>query len=55
VKERPRAFHDGQKPGGRLQPSRIHETMKLQISFTTPDEVNAEALNWLKKAYDQNS
>jgi hypothetical protein len=46
---------DGQKPGGRLQPSRIHETMKLQISFTAPDQVDAEALGWLKKAYDQNS
>jgi hypothetical protein len=44
---------DGKKPGGRLQPSRIHETMKLQISFTTRDEVDAEALDWLKKAYDQ--
>jgi hypothetical protein len=46
---------DGQKPGGRLQPSRIHETMELQISFTAPDEVDAEALGWLKKAFDQNS
>jgi uncharacterized protein YccT (UPF0319 family) len=46
---------DGQKPGGRLQPSRIHETMELQISFTARDEVDAEALGWLKKAYDQNS
>jgi hypothetical protein len=43
------------KPGGRLQPSRIHETMKLQISFTRPEEVNREALRWLEKAYDQNS
>jgi hypothetical protein len=46
---------DGQKPGGRLQPSRIHETMKLKVSFTAPDEVDAEALGWLKKAYEQNS
>jgi Domain of unknown function (DUF5655) len=45
---------DGGKPGGRLQLSRIHETMKLQISFTTPREVDAEALGWLKKAYEQN-
>jgi Domain of unknown function (DUF5655) len=43
------------KPTGRLQPSRVHETMKLQISFTKPEEVDAEALRWLKKAYDQNS
>lgn len=45
---------DGMKPGGRLQPSRFHETMKLQISFSRLDEVDAEAVSWLKKAYDQN-
>jgi hypothetical protein len=46
---------EGTKPNGRLQPSRIHETMKLQISFMKPEEVDAEARRWLKKAYDQNS
>ena len=45
---------DGAKPGGRLQPSRIHETMKLQITFSRPEEVDAEARRWLKKAYEQN-
>lgn len=45
---------EGTKPAGRLQPSRIHETMKFQISFTKPEEVDAEALRWLKQAYDQN-
>jgi hypothetical protein len=45
---------DDTQPNGRLQPSKIHETMKLQIPFTTVDEVDAEALRWLKKAYDQN-
>jgi hypothetical protein len=45
---------DGTKPSGRLQPSRIHETMKPQISFTKPGEVDVEAMRWLKKAYDQN-
>ena len=44
---------DGQKPGGRLQPSKIHDTMRLQISFTTRDEVDSEALDWLQRAYDQ--
>src|SRR5262245_53102021 len=38
----------GQKPGGRLQPSTIHETMKLQISLTSVDEVDAEVLSWLR-------
>jgi len=45
---------DGEKPGGRLQRSKIHETMRLQISFTTRDEVDSEALDWLQRAYDQN-
>jgi hypothetical protein len=46
---------DGQKPGGRLRPSRIHQTMKLQISLTGPDEVDAEVLGWLKRAFEQNA
>jgi hypothetical protein len=45
---------DGEKPGGRLQPSKIHETMRLQICFTTRDEVDSEALDWLQRAYNQN-
>jgi hypothetical protein len=46
---------EGQEPIGRLRPSKIHETMALQISFASPDEVDAEALEWLQRAYDQNS
>ena len=45
---------EGQQPDGRLQPSKIHESMPLQISLTTPDEVDAEVLGWLQQAYDQN-
>jgi hypothetical protein len=45
---------EGQKPTGRLQPSKLHETMRLQISLTTRDEVDSEVLEWLQKAYDQN-
>jgi hypothetical protein len=45
---------DEQKPSRRLQPSRIHASTPLQISLTTPDEVDAEVLDWLQKAYDQN-
>jgi len=44
----------GLQPGGRLQPSKIHETMPLQISLTTRDEVDSEVLDWLQQAYDQN-
>ena len=45
---------EGQKPGGRLQPSRIHASTPLQISLATPDEVDAEVLDWLQKACEQN-
>ena len=45
---------EGQKPGGRLQPSKIHETMRLQISLTAPEEVDSEVLSWLQQAYEQN-
>jgi hypothetical protein len=45
---------EGQQPSGRLLPSKIHETMPLQISLTTRDEVDAEVLGWLQQAYDQN-
>jgi hypothetical protein len=45
---------DGQKPGGRLQPSTIHETMKLQISLKSVDELDAEVLGWLRQAYNEN-
>jgi hypothetical protein len=43
-----------QKPSERLQPSRIHASTPLQISLTTPEDVDAEVLDWLQKAYDQN-
>ena len=45
---------EGQKPVGRLQPSRIHASTPFQISLTTPEDVNTEVLDWLQKAYDQN-
>ncbi len=45
---------EGQKPGGRLRPSRIHESTPLQVSFTSLDEVDSEALAWLQQAYEQN-
>ncbi len=45
---------EGQKPSGCLQPSRIHASTPLQISLTTPEDVDAEVLDWLQKAYEQN-
>jgi hypothetical protein len=45
---------DGHKPGGRLQPSKLHETMRLQISLSSPEEVDTEVITWLRTAYDEN-
>lgn len=45
---------EGQQPGGRLQPSKIHASTPLQVSLTTREDVDSEVLEWLQKAYDQN-
>jgi hypothetical protein len=45
---------DSQAPGGRLQPSRIHETMRVQIGLSAPNEVDAEVRKWLRQAYQEN-
>jgi hypothetical protein len=39
---------------GRLQPSTIHETMKLQISLASVEEIDAEVLSWLRQVYEEN-
>jgi Domain of unknown function (DUF5655) len=45
---------EGQQAGGRLQPSRLNETMRLQIGLSSVEEVDSEVLEWLQRAYDQN-
>jgi hypothetical protein len=45
---------DGVEPQGRLQPSKVHDNMHVQISLETPEDVAAEVLEWLQRAYDQN-
>jgi hypothetical protein len=45
---------EGLKPGVRLRPSKIHETMPLQISLTRLEDVDTEVLDRLQQAYDQN-
>jgi hypothetical protein len=44
----------GLQPRGRLKPSRIHETMPLQVSLTELKDLNQEVLKWLRKAYEEN-
>jgi hypothetical protein len=46
---------DGQKPVGRLVPSKIHDTMRLQITVAGVAEVDADLRAWLKRAYAQNA
>ena len=46
---------DGQKPVGRLMPSKIHDTMRLQIIVADVAEVDADLRAWLKRAYAQNA
>ena len=43
-----------QKPSGRLRRSGIHESTPVQIGLTTVEDVDAEVLELLQKAYDQN-
>jgi uncharacterized protein DUF5655 len=45
---------EGMQPRGRLKPSRIHETMPLQVSLTKLSDLDQEVLRWLRKAYKQN-
>ena len=45
---------EGRKPRGRLQSSKIHETMRVQIELTARDQVDSEVLGWLQEAYDEN-
>jgi len=44
---------EGHKPGGRLQPSKIHETTRLQISLASLDDIDSEVLKLLQEAYDR--
>jgi hypothetical protein len=46
---------DGRRPSGRLQPSKIHETMRLQVSVTAPNQVDSDVQKWLQQAYAENS
>ena len=46
---------NGGKPSGRLRPSKIHETMPVQIGLSSPKEVNAEAVRWLRRAYRESA
>jgi len=42
-------------PAGRLRPSRLHPTMRLQIGLSSVSEIDAEARRWLRTAYEENT
>ena len=46
---------EGRKPGGRLQPSKIHESMPLQVRLESPNDVDADVIALLREAYEQNA
>src|SRR5207253_207285 len=41
---------DGEKPGGRLQPPMIHETMPVQIGRSSPKEVDAAEVPCIRRS-----
>jgi hypothetical protein len=45
---------DQQSADGRLKPSRIHDSMPVQVSLSTLEDLDAEALEWLQKAHSEN-
>jgi hypothetical protein len=47
----------GAKPAGRLQPGRGvgNGTMSVKIALASPDDLDADALRWLKRAFEENA
>ena len=43
------------EPVGRIEPSRIHHTMRVQIGLTSPEDVDPEVRYLLAQAYLENS
>jgi hypothetical protein len=46
---------EGRKPSGRLKPSKIHDTMPLEITFAAASEVDAEAVALFRDAWKENA
>jgi hypothetical protein len=46
---------EDRKPGGRLKPSRMNETMKLQVGLNSLSDLDKEVLGFLKEAYQENT
>jgi len=46
---------DQENPGGRLLPARDLGAATVRISLTRPEDVDAEVLGWLRRAYQENA
>jgi hypothetical protein len=46
---------EGHEPQGRLRPGRIHDSMPVQLSLERVDDLDDEALDWLRQAYRANA
>jgi len=42
-------------PGGRLEPSRVHESTPVQITLRSPRDIDSEALRWIRRALGEAS
>jgi Domain of unknown function (DUF5655) len=42
------------KPRGRLKPSKIHETMPVQVSLKDLKDLDEEVIKWLRTAHEEN-
>jgi hypothetical protein len=45
---------EGEKPRGRLKPSRIHESMPVQVSLMELKDLDRDVLKWLRRSYEEN-
>lgn len=44
-----------ERPGGRLDRSKVHDSMPVQITLRSPRDLDAEALRWVRQALDEAS
>jgi hypothetical protein len=42
-------------PTGRLRKTNVHDAMPVGLGLERPEDLDDEALDWLRKAYDQNT
>lgn len=45
---------EGTRPRGRLRPSKVHDTMQVQVGLSSLEDVDAEVRSWLRQAFEQN-